>query len=795
MAADSAPTSLRAAEPAQSLFDFKKIFRRALKFWYLYVLSLLICVGYAWFKVHYATPMYKVYAQVMVQDNKSSGGAQALSGNGMDFSALFGSKINLQNEIAILQTKDICRKVVDAQQLYISYYDQGDIRAVELYDGCPFQILYSADNDTIRPLTMHITFDGTGLNVIKIGIGKKTIPWHFFDTLHYNQGSYYFVKKVPQLNPKAKYMVMIQNPDAAAGNISGNLGAGLLGTRSSILSLSYNTNIPRKGENVLGGIIQAYANRTLDNKNDVSDSTIQFINRRIALVGNDLTSIENTIQTFKEQNKIANLNTQSGLLISNGNTYFQQLNQLEVQLQVMATMLSYIQDDTNNSRPIPALLNGDATFGGLVSSYNTAQVQRDKILLTLKNDNPIVANLNMQIAGLRSDMIKSLQSQQKALTISKNDLVRQNERVNSLIEKIPSQERQFLDYSREQDLRQNLFLFLLQKREEIAIAKASNASNASIISAPRASGVPYQPVSTTAYTVSILLGLLLPTTFIVVSLLLNNKITSREDITGATPATLLSEIGHAKKEGLIDLAEEGRSMMAEQFRIFRTNMDFALSGAKNPVILVTSTMSGEGKSFIAANLGQIYAISGKRVLLMELDLRKPKLSQSLGVANERGFSNYIVSDSPVGSFIQQVPTVPDNLFILPAGPVPPNPAELLLSDKTTGMMEELKKLFDIIIIDTAPIGAVTDAQILSAYATVSLYILRQNYTTKNSFSIINDLLLNNKIQPLYLIMNDIAGGSSYRYGYGYGYGYGYKSYGYGYYDNEKREHKWWQRKK
>ena len=780
-------------EPSQSLFNGKKILFRALRYWYLYVLCLAVCVSYAWFTVHYATPMYKVYAQVLVQDDKSSGGAQALSGGGMDFSSLFGSKINLQNEIVILQTPDLSRKVVDAQKLYISYYDQGDIRQVELYDGTPMEVLYAPDNDTVRPVTMQITFDSETSNSFKIATGSQVIPWHCFDTLHYNNGSYYFVKKTYAFNPRAKLVIVIQNPDAVANSISNNLSAGLLATKGTILNLSYNTNIPRKGEKVLNGVINAYINRTLNNRNDISDSTIQFINKRIGLVGNDLNDIENTIQTFKEKNQITDVSTQAGLLVSNGNAYFQQLNQLEVQLQVIATMLSYIEDETNNSRPVPALLNGDGTFTGLVSNYNSAQVQRDKLLLTLKNDNPIVANLNTQMAGLRSDIIKSLKSQQKALTISKNDLAAQNERINGLLQKVPAQQRQFLDYTREQTLRQTLFLYLLQKREEIAIAKASNVSNASIISSPKASGAPYAPVTTTAYTIGILIGLVLPTSVALLTLLLNNKITSREDISGATPATILSEIGHAQKEGLINVAEEGRSMLAEQFRIFRTNMDFALSGAKNPVILITSTMSGEGKSFVAANLGQIYAISGKRVLLMELDLRKPKLTASLNVSHETGFSNYIVSDRPVGGFIQPIREVSENLFILPAGPIPPNPAELLLSPKTAAMLEEVKLAYDVVIIDTAPIGAVTDAQILSAYASVSLYIIRQNYTTKNSLPIINDLLLTQKIKPLYLVLNDIKSGSSYRYGYGYGYGY--KSYGYGYYDGEKRERKWWQRRK
>lgn len=794
MKSDSSQTPLRADDLNQGGFNVKKIFQEAIRFWYLYLLSLLICVGYAWFKIHYATPMYRVFGQVLVQSDKNGGGsAQALNGGGMDISNLFSNTTNMQNEIAILQTPDLCRTVVDAQKLNISYYNEGDIRRVELYDGTPILVFYHPDHNIVHPVTMLLSFDNEpDANHFRISIGKTDIAGRFFDTLHFNGGSYYFAKKVPYIGPKLKYTISIQDPNATAASIASNLTASLLGTKSTILNLTYNTNIPRKGENVLKGIIQAYINRNLDYKNVTSDSTLQFINGRIALVGGDLNHIENTIQTFREQNHIADIDAQATQLVTNGNSYYQKLNDLDVQLQVLRTMLVYIQDENNNSRPIPSLLNSDGTFTSLTGSYNSMQVDRDKILLTLKADNPLVANMNTQLAGIRSDMIKSLQSQQKALLISRNDLVNQNTIINDQIKKLPSQQRQYLDYSREQDLRQALFLYLLQKREEVAIAKAANSSNVSIISAAKAYGVPYEPVTTTFYTIGVLLGLLLPTVFVVSKVLLNNKVMSRDDVTGATPATILSEIGHNKTAGLLNLSEEGRSMIAEQFRIFRTNLNFTLGAAKCPVIMITSTMSGEGKSFIAANLGQIYAISGKKVLLMELDLRKPKLSEALSLSNQNGFSNYIVSNSPVETFIQPVPLVSGNLHILSSGPVPPNPSELLLSSKTADMMEELKSLYDIIIIDTAPFGAVTDAQILSSFANVTLYILRQGYTTKNSFGIINDILLNNKIQSLYVVINDITGGSSYKYGYGYRYGYGY---GYSYQESDKSERrKWWNRK-
>jgi tyrosine-protein kinase Etk/Wzc len=776
------------SNPAQNIFNINKLVSRAIDYWYLYVISLVVCVFIAWFKVHYATPMYKVYAKVLVQDNSNTNNPLLGSANGVDLSSLFGNKNNIQNEIGILQTTDLCRQVVDKMKLYINYYHKGSVRQVELYNGSPFKVEYTPDDSIIRPVSMELKFPSRNSNDFVITIGEKQIPWHFNTPLHFNKGTFIFKSKGKGFDTDVSYMLTIQDPQGVATELAANLDAELMVLRSTILNITFNTNLPQKGIDVLNGIIRAYINRNLDQKNITSDSTIKFIDSRIALVGGELGVIEGTIQRFKQNNRIADIETQSQQLVTSSASFYKQLNELEVQLQVIKTMLGYVEDEQNNRRPVPALLNSDQTFTELVTNYNAAQVQRDKLLLSVKAGNPIVNNLDVQIAGMRGDIIRSLKSQQEAMTISRQKLNAQNAELNNQIYNVPQQERQFLDYSREQSVKQALYLFLLQKREEIAIAKAANTPNASIIETSRANYIPYAPVPSTSLTIGILMGFILPTVFIMLRFILNNKVLSKEDITEATPATVLAEIGNSPS-GTLNLREEGRSVIAEQFRIFRTNMDFALAGVQSPVILITSATSGEGKSFVAANLGQIYAISGKKVLLMELDLRKPKLSKMLGVDSEVGFSNYIVSNQPISDFIQTVSPDTPTLFILPAGPVPPNPAELLMTEKMNTNMAALKKEYDVIIIDTAPIGAVADAQVIGKYADVSLYIVRQGVSIKNSIQIVNDVLLNSKLPSLYLVVNDVQEGASYKYGYGYGY-----KYGYGYTDKVKKDKKsWWKK--
>ena len=308
----------------------------------------------------------------------------------------------MENELPIFQTADLYRRMVKNMKLYISYYHKGQVRATELYKGSPVFVDYHPLNDTITPITLELKFPTFHSNQFTLTTGGKKLLWHFNDTLYLNGASFYFTNANGGFDTTATYIIQIQDPEAVAGSIAANVSAGLLTPKSSIINLVYNTNLPQKGKDVLVGIMNAYVNRSVEQKNITYDSTIQFINSRVALVGNDLSNIETTIQEFKQKNKIADLPAQSSQLIANSSSYYQQLSTLEVQLKVIQTMLDYVQNEQNNHRPVPALLNSDATFSGLVTAYNASQVQRDKLLLSLKEDNPIVVELrcaNGRIAG------------------------------------------------------------------------------------------------------------------------------------------------------------------------------------------------------------------------------------------------------------------------------------------------------------------------------------------------------------------------------------------------------------
>lgn len=764
--------------------DFKKILNRFLKHWKLYIFSIVILVFLGLMFIRYSTPLYQVNAQVLVQDGQSGSSSSFLNSDMLsDFNGMFDIQNNVYNELAILQTKDLLERVIDEMKLNMAYFSKGDIRDVELYHKSPFNAIYKPLGDTIPSVTFQLTFPNAGKdNKYDLVSNDTSITAKFDDTINIANGKL-VIKPSGLPFQSNSYLLTLNSSDAIIADIQENLTIDLTDKENTVISLVYNTNVPRKGEELLKNLIDAYINRNITEKNQMSDSTIDFITSRIDLVKKELGSKEEEIQHFKQENKITDIGEQSKELIGNTSTYYAKLNEVEVQLDIVKTMLNFMKEQGNNSRPVPYLLTTDPAFLALSQQYNSLLVQKTQLLLSAKETNPSIQNIDLQINSLRTDIFKSLQNQQKALEISRDSIRKENSLIDNLVHEVPAQERLYVDMTRERDVKQALYLYLLQKKEETAITRASNISNASVIERPRTNVQPYFPNKILIIAASLLLGLILPTVGIIIRHIFNNRILTRDDITDISSTPILAEIGHSDKIGLLSMKTEGRSIIAEHFRVFRTNMDFLIGYNKVPHILITSSMTGEGKSFIASNLGMLYAYSGKRVLLMELDLRKPKLSALFNVPNDTGFSNYIISNKSHHEFIKKAPGA-ENLYIMSSGPIPPNPAELLMSEKMVELFTQLDKEFDIIIIDSPPIGAVTDAQILSKHTGINLYVVRQHYSYKHNLEIINDLVENNRIPNLYLVVNDVKKGSSYRYGYGYG-GYGY-GYGYGYTEENKK---------
>lgn len=773
-------------------FDLKRVVSRFLDYWKLYVICIISFIVLGFLFINYSTPLYTVRGELVIQDDQGKNSSFAPGSSAMEsFSGLFDIKSNIYNELVILQTKDLLKKVVQSLHLDVAYFKQKGIRDIELYDKSPYYVTFIPSSDSVKTTVLNIKFEKTaGAGKINIESDELDTSFsaRFDDTITTNIGKLYFTK-TGNLFEKADYQTVIKSVRSVSNDILSELTIELSNPQTTVINLSYNTNVPKKGEDIVNTLITEYTNRNINEKNLISDSSIAFINARMQIVSQDLNNIEQRIQNFKQNNKIADLNEQSRLLVDNTYTSMQDLNQVNVDLEIAKNMLSYVMDEKNNTRPVPVLLTADPTFLNLVQTYNNLLIQRDRISLSISESNPIAVNIQGQIKNARANIIKSLESRISALEVSKKQIETQNSLVAGKVTDVPVQERQYENLSREQSMKQALYLYLLQKKEETAITKASNLSNASVIETPQSSSQPYFPNPILVYAISMFLGLAFPTSIVALKLMLNSRISSSEDIKEITDCPIVAEIGHSNSGSLLSIKDGGRSLLAEQFRIFRSNMNFIVSQKKCPILLFTSSMSGEGKSFISANIGQIYAISGKRVLIIEMDLRKPHVSKIFNRENGVGLTNYIISDNDyIEDYIQEVPNV-QNVSLLSSGPIPPNPAELLMSPKIPALLKELKTRYDLIILDCPPIGLVTDAQIVSEFADACLFVVRERYTFKNSLELLQGLKENRKFENIYIVVNDVLKGASYKYGYGYGYGYGYYGNGNGYYHEGEKTKK------
>jgi tyrosine-protein kinase Etk/Wzc len=486
------------------------------------------------------------------------------------------------------------------------------------------------------------------------------------------------------------------------------------------------------------------------------------------IVHKELSGVEKNIEDFKKSNKIINVEDQAKQVLGKSEETSTEISKIDLQLQLLETVEARLKEKTSRVVP-PDLLSGEPSYTIMAQKFNTLVLQRDAALGTTQPGNPIIIQMNAQLDTVKTEMLLSLENIKRDMLLAKSD---QQSKLNELmgeVTSVPGKERTFLDISREQTVKQQLYLFLLQKREETAISKSGTLSNSRLIEPAKAEGMPFSPNNMNIYAGCLVFGLLIPSSVIFLKEFLNNKIKGRKDIEDLTDIPILGEIGHSKNEKGLVVLNEPRGQVSEEFRNIRTNLRYMLTSKKHQVILITSSMGGEGKSFISLNLASTLAQSGKKVALLELDLRKPRLSTQLGLTNDQGFTNYIISNTELKFLPKPVPGIA-NLYIIGSGPIPPNPAELLMQDKIKTLFEYLYNNFDYIVIDSPPVGLVSDALLVSEYVDVCIYVARQDYTFKEQINIANDLLVNQKIKGVSMIINDVTFKGSYNYGYGYGYG-------------------------
>ena len=769
--------------PDNRELNIREVMVKYLRHWYLFVLTVSACLLAAYFYLRYATPVYTVTSEIMIKEDKGNRGSAQNILSDLD---IFNTKSNVQDEIEILKTRYLMKKVVEEMQLNISYFEIGKIKTSDIYNKAPFYITLLSFNDSIPLQKFQIEEDKNAAFIIT---NKGISTTHRFEDPIIKPGLSMIVHRRPGLGFAGhRYLFSISSVNAATDTYVNSVTPEMVDKKSNVIQMTISTTVPGKGEAILTKLYEIYTRVNREDKNRIVDSTISFINDRLGKVADELKDVESNVEQFKRNNNISiDIKTQSGFLLENVSELDKMITDQEVKTNVVESIQQHLNSST--FRVVPgALVIQDPTYMSMVEKYNMLVLERDNQLQTTKEDNPFIKSLNQQVLNLKTDLLTSLSNIKRGMGIAKSNLSQKKNRLLGEISLVPSKERAFIEISRQQNVKQQLYLYLLQKREETAISKSGTLANSRLIEPAISGRVPFSPKRSLIYLGALVLGILIPAGFIYGKELLNNKITSKQDITRMTKVPIFGELGHNNTGEIIIARQDARTVLAEQFRLMRTNLHFFLKGNTHQVILLTSSMSGEGKSFLSVNLALSLAISGKKVVLMELDLRKPKVSKLLGLSGSKGFTNFVVADIPISSLLQPT-TIEPNLFVISAGPIPPNPAELILMEKVTTLFDYLRKEFDFIIVDTAPVGLVTDALLLSKYADANIYVVRQDYTLKDQINIINDLAVNAKMANMSILINDVKNRGSYGYGYGYGYG------GKGYYTDQPEKKSFFRKRK
>lgn len=741
--------------------------------WYWILGCIAVGFAIAIMYLRYSTPVYKVRAKLLVNDEKKGGGIIGQD-NLIDLGSLLRTKSSVDNEAEVLKTRYLMERTVRRTGANIAYYKKGRVRDGELFYP-PFKVIMLEAQDTIRTATFDLVLKGK--DSLEITEGDFCRQVQFDHPFRLDGIGLAVIRRNPEYAfIYNSYRFRIASLDEQVADYLKRLSVKVTNKQVTTIDLEFDTPIPEKGEFILGALIQEYVQGNLDDKNTVADSTISFIENRLLLVSRELGDVEGDIQLFRQQNRLANLPEQSKLLVGNSGDYMKQLVEVETQIS-MVSGLSGMLADSKTKRILPsAVFPQDLVFSGLTERFNGLLMERDRLLLSVTEENPAIHNLDEQIIHLREDMQGNLSGTLNKLNITRDELLQKTRQMEGEMRRVPATERIYLDLTRQQEIKQELFIFLLQKREETAISKTSNIANSRLIDPPKSDNHPFSPRRLFILLVGLLAGAAFPLGIIYLLEQFNTRIVHKADISARTQVPVIAEIGNSTYDKAVVINDGSRSPVAEQLRTLRTNLSFFLREGENTVLL-TSGMSGEGKSFIALNLAAALAISGKKVLIMEMDLRKPKVTAKLELENKLGITNYVITPGMKPEDIIKPSGLQENMFLVSSGPVPPNPAEIILHKRMDELMNAVKTQFDYIIMDAPPIGLVTDAQLLGKYANLTLFLIRHRYTFKDQLGIAEDLYRNRKMKSMALLVNDIRKG--YRYN-----GSGYYGNGYGYYIQE-----------
>ena len=759
----------------KSNFDLKEEITKYTSKWKWFLVGVLFTFALAYLYLRYSVPQYKATATILVKDDRKGGLASELSAFS-DIGMLSNIKSNVDNEIEVIKSRTIIESTINELELNIIYLNLGRVKSEEFYKSSPIKVVVSNAEKNYNLVNQNYRVQGV-----------SNTKFELYDNVDSFLGEYKYGEKIKVENA---ILLILKNTSAEFSNDKFNVKVQLIPisqlvesfkSRLSVSTLSKNTSVielnivdpvKNKAVDFLNSVVSNYNEDAIADKKYISENTSKFIEQRLALISEELQDVEKDVEKFKKSNGVTDIVSEASLYLENASEYDKLKLETLTQMKVVESMLDYVEL-SKTEELIPAnVITQDQGASGLITQYNQLVLERNRLLKTAGSKNALVQNLDAKIGSLKENVKSSLGKLKASLQIQKNDLSRQNAIITGKISQIPTQERQFRDIDRKQHIKEALYLYLLQKREEMAISNAVTAPNAKVIDMAIASSVPVSPNRKMIYLGSLFLGLLIPFGIVYILDLLDTKIKTRQDLEKNTTLPFLGEIPKLDN-GQVIVEHSSRTSTAEALRIVRTNLEFLLGETKEGLaktIFLTSTYPKEGKTFISVNLAAIIAQSDKKVLLIGMDIRNPKLDDYMEMP-QRGLTNFLADKNGtlIDDFIVKSPNV-SNLNVLPAGVIPPNPAELLMSKKVTEMFSYLKQNYDYIIVDTAPVSLVTDTLIIAKYADSFIYVARANFLDKRMLELPQKLYVENKLPNMSILLNDTKINNSYGYGYGYGYG-------------------------
>ena len=784
-------------EQDEEKINYQELLFRYIIHWPWFVASVLVCLIGAWVYLHFQTPVYQVSASIMIKDDKKGSGSTDLGNLGIG--GVITSTQGIDNEIEVLRSKTILKEVVNNLELYITYYDEDEFPEKELYQTSPVIVNLTAQEADKLPgsalLAMKLSPEGVLDVNLKVGLNEYNQRFEKLPAvLPTDAGTFGFALKdslsggqMEGHKGERHIRAVVSRPFGVAKGYQGALSIAPTSRTTSVAVVSLmNTNIQR-ARDFINKLMEMYNRNTNNDKNEVAEKTREFINERIKIIDEELGSTEDKLEAFKRNAGLTDISSDAQLAVSGNAEYEKRRVDNGTQINLVRDLIKYINNPLNEYELLPGNIGlSDAGLTTQIGRYNELIIERKRLLRTSTESNPMIVNLDTSIRAMKSNVQAAINGTLQGLLIVKADLEREAGRFSRRISDAPGQERQYVSIARQQEIKAGLYLMLLQKREENAITLAATANNAKIIDEPVATGGPLSPKPNMIYMIALVLGVGMPVGVIFLIGLTKFKIEGRGDVEKLTRLPIVGGVPLTnEKAGSIAVFENQNTLMSETFRHIRTNLQFMLENDQK-VILVTSTVSGEGKSFISSNLAISLSLLGKRVIIVGLDIRKPGLNKIFNIPRkEQGITQYLSNPEKNLMDFVQPSDVSKNLYILPGGIVPPNPTELLARDGLDKAIETLKKNFDYVILDTAPAGMVTDTLLVGRVADLSVYVCRADYSRKAEFTLINELAADNKLPNICTIINGLDLKKK-KYGYYYGYGkygkyYGYgKRYGYGY---------------